>query len=343
MNTYLLNIRKILDLKKWKKTQDEISMITGMSAGTVDYKGLPVTKNSGYSKFCRRVRSNQETAKYCQKCDSRGGLEAVRLNKPYIYLCHLEIVDVAVPIIMEDKYVGALMIGQILVEECEKDKLEKITTSQISEELIQKDETLRKYYRELPVFSFAQINIIANMLMLLCNYIVEEAIYKNLFFEAYDKMSQHTLESIRFSNDLKGYPLEAIMNVKNQVEKAITSKQIDALGEEDGMTPQNPMIRPAVEYIHAHKNEYVTLNQMAKLCHTSTGYFSRVFKKEMGESFSDYVYRFKMGVSKKMLEKTNHTVSKIASDLGFADTGYFIKRFKKQEGVTPAMYRKYLK
>ena len=50
-----------------------------------------------------------------QKCDSLAGLEAVRLNQPFIYLCHCGIVDVAVPITVGDQYLGAVMFGQVRI------------------------------------------------------------------------------------------------------------------------------------------------------------------------------------------------------------------------------------
>ena len=85
------------------------------------------------------------------------------------------------------------------------------------------------------------------------------------------------------------------------------------------------------------------LSQMAKLSHTSPSYLSRLFKKEMGKNFSDYVTDFKITLAKEMLETTNLSVTDISNDLGFSDSGYFIKQFKKHEGVTPAMFRKYMK
>ena len=61
-----------------------------------------------------------------QKCDSRGGLEAARNKKPYTYVCHMGVVDVAIPIIYQNLYVGAVMCGQILLPEADKAHIEKI-------------------------------------------------------------------------------------------------------------------------------------------------------------------------------------------------------------------------
>ncbi|WP_252233382.1 PocR ligand-binding domain-containing protein, partial [Clostridium sp. DSM 1985] len=82
-----LNLNKVIDLEKWVNLQESLAVVTKVAIIIVDYKGNPITKHSGCHRFCKAVRANPELVKYCQKCDSRGGLEAVRLNEPYIYLC----------------------------------------------------------------------------------------------------------------------------------------------------------------------------------------------------------------------------------------------------------------
>ena len=44
----------------------------------------------------------------------------------------------------------------------------------------------------------------------------------------------------------------------------------------------NPVLQPAFDYIYAHKHENFSLKEMAKLCHISPSYFSRIFTKETG-------------------------------------------------------------
>ncbi|MDU4588241.1 PocR ligand-binding domain-containing protein, partial [Clostridium sp.] len=105
------NLDKLIDLEKWEDLQETIASVTNVAIIIVDYKGNPVTKHSGCHRFCKEIRANPELVKYCQKCDSRGGLEAVRLNEPYIYLCHYNIIDIAIPIMIDGKYIGAIMAG----------------------------------------------------------------------------------------------------------------------------------------------------------------------------------------------------------------------------------------
>lgn len=49
-----------------------------------------------------KVREDPILKKYCEKCDSRGGVEAVRENRPYIYQCCFGLIDVAIPIVISE-------------------------------------------------------------------------------------------------------------------------------------------------------------------------------------------------------------------------------------------------
>jgi ligand-binding sensor protein/AraC-like DNA-binding protein len=341
LNNKPLSLQKIINLEKWQEVQDKLALVTEMAMITVDYKGIPVTKHSYCREFCQFIRNNPSTSKYCRKCDSRGGLEAVRLNEPYIYLCHCNIIDIAIPIVVNENYIGAIMAGQVLVaEKEEEERLERILSPANSDAFI-KTYNLNDYHKRLPVLSFGRIKLIANMLFNLVNYLVEEAINKNTLLNMYEKLLKKA-GSLSNSSDFSDYlPLELMKNMKNRIDSAITQTQINSYNETVKI-PENSILKPAIEYIFNNKSENITLNQMARLCHVSPSYFSRLFSKEMGENFSDYLPRLKVEWAKKLLETTDSTISQISSDLGFCDDGYFIKVFKKFEGVTPAIYRKHL-
>lgn len=344
LNSNLLNIRSILDLEQWQRIQDELASVTGMAILIVDYKGVPVTKHSSCTKFCATVRRNPETAKYCQKCDSRGGIEAARLNKPFMYLCHCNIVDVAIPIVIDEKYIGAVMAGQVMAERAQiADNLEKILMSSCENSFISESDLLKEKFEKIPRFSIRRIIAITNLLFHLCNYIVGEAVSKNAMNETYGKILGNVAESTHVETDFTDTSLDAMINIKDQVLKAIMSKQIKSTEPKDLSSSKHPILKPVIEYIYNNKHENIMLSQMAKLSHTSPSYLSRLFKKEMGKNFSDYVTDFKITLAKEMLETTNLSVTDISNDLGFSDSGYFIKQFKKHEGVTPAMFRKYMK
>ena len=98
-------------------------------------------------------------------------------------------------------------------------------------------------------------------------------------------------------------------------------------------------VRMAKEYVDRHLPEDVSLAKVAEAVAISPGYLSRIFLKEMGESFSDYVIRNKTEYSKKLLRETNLKVYEIAEKLGYNNPHYFSKWFKERVGMTPLEYR----
>ena len=82
------DMQSILDIPLWEKMQDQLEKLTGTAIICIDLKGNPVTKHSCRTDFCSVIRENPVSRKRCYRCDALAGLEAVRLEKPYIYLCH---------------------------------------------------------------------------------------------------------------------------------------------------------------------------------------------------------------------------------------------------------------
>lgn len=336
-----MNLNKILDLNKWKNLQDSLAIVTKLAIITVDYKGVPITHHSEIRPFCKTMRDDPNMAKLCEKCDARGGLEAVRMSTPYIYLCHWNIIDMAVPIIIDDKYVGAVMAGEVrLADGEEHNSLEQMLTVP-TKGLVQannKDE-IKRLYDSIPTLSYSEIKNAAQMLFNLCNYIVEEAMNKNLILEVYEKMApmKENLSTEDFSN---GYSLDNIQYIKKELANTVTNAYVKT-SHNDHLVCKYKTLQPAFDYIYKNKGEKFSQQKMADLCHISIGYFSRLFVKETGMNFSTFISLQKIEWSKQLLEKTDLSIAQISDELGFNEPGYYIKTFKKYENVTPSVYRKY--
>ncbi len=99
------------------------------------------------------------------------------------------------------------------------------------------------------------------------------------------------------------------------------------------------IIHRSVQYINSHYAEHLTLNEMADRVYLSSPYFSRVFKKETGKTFSAYLNEVRIKRSKEMLLHQNLRLTDIALLVGFEDQSYFTKVFKKVAGMSPLKYR----
>jgi len=99
------------------------------------------------------------------------------------------------------------------------------------------------------------------------------------------------------------------------------------------------VVLSVLDYMKAHYNEELTLKQVAELHYMSSGYLGKLFKKETGFSFHDYLNRIRIDKAKELLKKTNHFAYQVSGQVGYKDYHYFHKTFKKYAGVPPSEYQ----
>jgi two-component system response regulator YesN len=98
-------------------------------------------------------------------------------------------------------------------------------------------------------------------------------------------------------------------------------------------------ILDAFRYVSTNLEKKISLEEVASYLFLNPSYFSRLFKKEVGETFVEYVTKMKVSRAKELLEQTADSVGKICERLGYDNQSYFIKIFKSYVGVTPIEYR----
>src|SRR5690606_36493372 len=94
-----------------------------------------------------------------------------------------------------------------------------------------------------------------------------------------------------------------------------------------------------VEYLQSHYMDEITLELMSEQVHVSPAYFSRLFMKETGRTFTDYLTALRLERAQSLLLETNWTVNDVAERVGYRNTKYFLKLFKDAHGQTPTEFR----
>lgn len=319
------DMQSILDIPLWEKMQDQLAKLTGTAIICIDMKGTPVTKHSCRTEFCSVIRENPISRKRCYRCDALAGLEAVRLERPYIYLCHCGIVDVAVPVMVGDKYLGAVMFGQVRLMNKDAEKavrlVNEISSFQAREDDARKD--LLEMYERLPEMEYERIVQIAELIESIVEYTVDRALKSRSRDEAY-----------RWMLSANGEQTEA------EIQEILEPRSAQ-VPEQSPVKPSSA-VYPAVAFIRDHPRENVSMKEMADLCHLSPSYFSRLFNRETGETFVNYVNRQKIRLAKEELRGTSKSINQISSDVGYLNVSNFIAVFKRLEGVTPSVYRQHM-
>lgn len=94
-----------------------------------------------------------------------------------------------------------------------------------------------------------------------------------------------------------------------------------------------------VDYIYDHLHQKITVPILAKQVGLSENYLSRLFKKEMKVSISQYILTKKIDTAKNMLAYSDYSISEISATLAFSSQSYFTEIFRKHTGMTPMQYR----
>lgn len=116
-----IQLKDILDLEVLQRFQDNFAESMDLASVTVDINGNPVTKPSSYTSFCiDYTHSTKAGDDRCALSHKRGGEEAARTGRPYIYTCHAGLIDFAAPIIVDGIQIGTILGGQILTSKPEE-------------------------------------------------------------------------------------------------------------------------------------------------------------------------------------------------------------------------------
>ena len=93
-------------------------------------------------------------------------------------------------------------------------------------------------------------------------------------------------------------------------------------------------------YIKEHFAEDISLQTVADYLHINPSYLSSLFKTKTEQSFTQYVTDIRIHEAMRLLQTTNKTANEIAELVGYNNTNYFIKVFKKTTGKTISDYRR---
>lgn len=160
-----LEIKDVIDINLLQKFQDNFAEGMNISSITVDKNGNPVTNPSSYTNFCIDfIHSTHIGDSRCAESHRKGGEEATRIGKPYIYTCHAGLIDFAAPILIEGKQIGTILGGQVLTKKPEESRY-----IQIAKEIGLDETNFIKSVREIKVITEKNVTSAAEVLFIVAN------------------------------------------------------------------------------------------------------------------------------------------------------------------------------
>ncbi|TCL56669.1 AraC family two component transcriptional regulator [Kineothrix alysoides] len=123
-----------------------------------------------------------------------------------------------------------------------------------------------------------------------------------------------------------------------QFEKEV--KSLFSILESYMVVYKDNVVRLACQYVVEHVDDKISLTEISDALGISKNYFCSLFKQETSENFLNYVTRTKIKRAKYLLKEKNMRIYEVCNYLGYTDTTYFTKLFKKYIGMTPNEYKK---
>ncbi len=117
----------------------------------------------------------------------------------------------------------------------------------------------------------------------------------------------------------------------------ISQLKFTELGKRDGLTPA--AVQRVIEYLHAHHHREITRDEMAQIAGVTPHYFSRMFRKAVGQTPTQFLTVLRVERAKALLKTSNDNLYTIAKACGFYDGAHFSVAFRKLVGTTPQSFR----
>lgn len=150
----------------------------------------------------------------------------------------------------------------------------------------------------------------------------------------------------------RGVCIEALME-ENSLWESISSAQTlsqlqeEALGnmgylfaQQKKLDATDKSIASVLRYIHQnYQDPGICVKSLAAQVYLTSTYLSALFKKETGETISDYLVNVRVEQSKKLLLDPGLKLIEVSQKVGYLDPNYFSKVFRKHVGLSPSVYR----
>lgn len=131
--------------------------------------------------------------------------------------------------------------------------------------------------------------------------------------------------------------LERVRAVIREEDSAGLPPQLKAVADADAGSHR--LVRRVESFVEQHYRRDLSIKEVADYAGLSPNYFSHLFKKASGLSFTDYLNSVRVAKACRLLEETSLKIYEIAEEVGFTDYKYFSTVFRKITGDPPTKYR----
>ncbi|MFT3826372.1 MAG: AraC family transcriptional regulator [Chitinophagaceae bacterium] len=131
----------------------------------------------------------------------------------------------------------------------------------------------------------------------------------------------------------------ADLTLKELLIRLVQSQHLQQVAIESDAHKNNGRSHFILNYIHEHLTEKIAVDALSRKVYLSRNVFFKWFKDEFGITPLDYINNERIKLAKQLLSDPQNNVRSVSMQCGFSDVNYFIRLFKKTEGITPRTYK----
>lgn len=133
---------------------------------------------------------------------------------------------------------------------------------------------------------------------------------------------------------------------KRQIGRVLTERPEAIVGEvekfiQPDAAAHNRYLDLAIQFIHDHYRENITLKDIADHLQISESYLTKIFRGKTSYSVVEYLTQYRLKRAIELLMDAGVKIYEIAEKVGYQDSRYFSTLFKKEMGLTPSEFRNY--
>ncbi|MDF2192443.1 AraC family transcriptional regulator [Paraflavitalea sp. CAU 1676] len=131
----------------------------------------------------------------------------------------------------------------------------------------------------------------------------------------------------------------ADLTLKELLIRLMQSQHMQQVAIESGAQRNQDRMHYILNYIHEHLPEKIAVDALSRKAYLSRNVFFKWFKDQLGLTPLDYINNERIKLAKQMLSDPRNSIRNVSFHCGFSDVNYFIRLFKKTEGITPRAYK----
>ncbi|OLY94988.1 AraC family transcriptional regulator [Cnuella takakiae] len=132
----------------------------------------------------------------------------------------------------------------------------------------------------------------------------------------------------------------ADLNLKELLIRLIQSQHLEQVRNDMQSGDNASRLQYVMRYIHEHLTDKILVDQLCRKAYLSRNHFFKWFREQVGITPLEYIINERIKLAKQLLSNPRLSLAEISQQCGFSDVNYFVRLFRKVEGITPGSYQK---